>query len=74
MPPTTRWPSGCSSCERAGDIPRGCGVLLANILAEVLISLNAQFAALLPPGGQLLLAGLLAAAGIRSGERVPEVV
>ncbi|MFI4869738.1 MAG: 50S ribosomal protein L11 methyltransferase [Steroidobacterales bacterium] len=46
--------------ERAGDIPRGCGVVLANILAEVLISLKQQFAALLPPGGQLLLAGLLA--------------
>lgn len=45
---------------RAADLPSGCGVLLANILAEVLISLKQQFAALLPPGGRLLLAGLLA--------------
>ncbi len=48
-------------CERAGDIPPGCDLLLANILAEVLISLNQEFAALLPPGGRLLLAGILAA-------------
>lgn len=47
-------------CERAADIPRGCDVLLANILAEVLISLNQEFAALLPRGGQSLLAGILA--------------
>jgi ribosomal protein L11 methyltransferase len=47
-------------CERAGDIPPGCHLLLANILAEVLISLNQAFATLLPPGGQALLAGILA--------------
>jgi ribosomal protein L11 methyltransferase len=47
-------------CERAADIPRGCDVLLANILAEVLISLNQEFAALLPQGGRSLLAGILA--------------
>jgi ribosomal protein L11 methyltransferase len=48
-------------CERARDIPRGCDLLLANILAEVLISLNQEFAALLPAGGRSLLAGILAA-------------
>jgi ribosomal protein L11 methyltransferase len=47
-------------CERSGDIPGSCDVLLANILAEVLISLNQQLAALLPPGGYALLAGILA--------------
>jgi ribosomal protein L11 methyltransferase len=47
-------------CERAADIARGCDVLLANILAEVLISLSQQFAQLLAPGARLLLAGILA--------------
>jgi ribosomal protein L11 methyltransferase len=47
-------------CERAGDIPQGCELLLANILAEVLISRNQEFAALLPAGGRVLLAGILA--------------
>jgi ribosomal protein L11 methyltransferase len=47
-------------CERASDIPRGCDVLLANILAGVLISLSQEFAALLAPGALVLLAGLLA--------------
>jgi ribosomal protein L11 methyltransferase len=47
-------------CERAADIASGCDVLLANILAEVLISLNQQFAQLLPPGARVLLAGILA--------------
>jgi ribosomal protein L11 methyltransferase len=47
-------------CERAGDIPRGCELLLANILAAVLIARNQEFAALLPAGGRLLLAGILA--------------
>jgi ribosomal protein L11 methyltransferase len=47
-------------CERAADIARGCDLLLANILAEVLISLQQQFAQLLPPGARLLLAGILA--------------
>ncbi|HEX2789725.1 MAG TPA: 50S ribosomal protein L11 methyltransferase [Steroidobacteraceae bacterium] len=47
-------------CERASDIPHGCDVLLANILAEVLISLRPQFAQLLPAGARVLLAGILA--------------
>jgi ribosomal protein L11 methyltransferase len=47
-------------CERAADIPRGCELLLANILAAVLIARNQEFAALLAPGGRLLLAGILA--------------
>ena len=46
-------------CVHAGQIPPGCDLLLANILAEVLLSLNAAFATLLPAGGQLLLAGIL---------------
>jgi len=48
-------------CERAVDIPRGADLLLANILAEVLMSLQQEFAALLPRGGRALLAGILAA-------------
>jgi ribosomal protein L11 methyltransferase len=48
-------------CERAGEIPRGCDLVLANIVAEVLISLNQEFAALLPAGGRALLGGILAA-------------
>ena len=47
-------------CERAADIARGCDLLLANILAEVLISLNQQFAQLLQPAARVLLAGILA--------------
>jgi len=46
-------------CTHAGEIPPGCDLLLANILAEVLIALNDAFAALLPAGGQALLAGIL---------------
>jgi ribosomal protein L11 methyltransferase len=46
-------------CAHAGQIPPGCDLLLANILAEVLMGLNAAFATLLPAGGQLLLAGIL---------------
>jgi ribosomal protein L11 methyltransferase len=46
-------------CERDDQIPAGCGVLLANILAQVLIALAPRFARLLPPGGRLLLAGIL---------------
>lgn len=48
---------------RADDLPGGCDVLLANILAPVLIAHAAAFAALLPPGGRMLLAGLLAGEG-----------
>jgi ribosomal protein L11 methyltransferase len=47
-------------CERADQIPPACDLLLANILAGVLISLNQQLAALLPAGGRSLLAGILA--------------
>jgi ribosomal protein L11 methyltransferase len=46
-------------CERAADIPPGCDVLLANIIADVLVSLQPQFATLLHPGAELLLAGIL---------------
>jgi ribosomal protein L11 methyltransferase len=47
-------------CERAADIAAGCDLLLANIVADVLISLRPQFATLLRPGADLLLAGILA--------------
>jgi ribosomal protein L11 methyltransferase len=41
-------------------LPGGADVLLANILAAPLCSLVPRFAALLRPGGQLVLAGLMA--------------
>ena len=41
-------------------LPRGADVLLANILAPPLCELAPRFAALLRPGGQVVLAGLLA--------------
>jgi len=47
-------------CERAADIAPQCDLLLANILAEVLVSHAAQLAALVRAGGMLLLAGVLA--------------
>jgi ribosomal protein L11 methyltransferase len=47
-------------CESAAEIPPGCDLLLANILAGVLISLQQELAALLPQGGRSLLAGILA--------------
>jgi ribosomal protein L11 methyltransferase len=43
----------------AATLPRGADVLLANILARPLCELAARFAALLRPGGQVVLAGLL---------------
>ncbi|HEY1724609.1 MAG TPA: 50S ribosomal protein L11 methyltransferase [Steroidobacteraceae bacterium] len=46
-------------CEREDQIPPGCDLLLANILADVLIRMAPRFARLLPTGGQLLLAGIL---------------
>jgi len=46
-------------CERAEQLPQGCGLLMANILAPVLQRLSARFAALLGGGARLLLAGLL---------------
>ncbi|HEY3731554.1 MAG TPA: 50S ribosomal protein L11 methyltransferase [Steroidobacteraceae bacterium] len=48
-------------CDREDQIARGCGVLLANILAPVLIALAPRFTQLLPSSGRLLLAGVLAA-------------
>ncbi len=47
-------------CESARELPRGCGVLIANILSETLLALAPQLAPLVAPGGALLLAGLLA--------------
>jgi ribosomal protein L11 methyltransferase len=44
---------------RALDLPIGCDVLLANILAPILIDLAPQFAAHVSAGAPLLLAGLL---------------
>jgi ribosomal protein L11 methyltransferase len=45
---------------RAEDLPAGCDVLMANILAPILKERAAAFAALLPAGTRLALAGLLA--------------
>jgi len=45
---------------RCDTLPRGVDVLLANILAAPLQALASRFATLLRPGGQLLLAGLMA--------------
>jgi len=47
-------------CERAEDIPRGCDLLLANILGTVLISLREDLMGLIGTGAELLLSGLLA--------------
>jgi len=43
----------------AGALPSGMDVLLANILASTLCLLAPRFAALLRPGGQVVLAGLM---------------
>jgi ribosomal protein L11 methyltransferase len=44
----------------AATLPGGTDVLLANILAAPLCALAPRFAALLRPGGQVVLAGLMA--------------
>ena len=44
----------------AATLPAGAGLLLANILAAPLCALAGRFAALLRPGGALVLAGLMA--------------
>jgi ribosomal protein L11 methyltransferase len=43
----------------AATLPGGTDVLLANILAAPLCALAPRFAALLRPGGQVVLAGLM---------------
>ena len=43
----------------AATLPGGADVLLANILAAPLCALAPRFAALLRPGGQVVLAGLM---------------
>ncbi len=48
-------------CAHDADLPPDAGVLVANILAEVLCTLAPRFAALLVPGGRILLCGILAA-------------
>ncbi len=45
--------------ERAGSLPRGVDVLLANILSEPLRELAPTFASLVRSGGQVVLAGLM---------------
>ncbi len=47
------------TCESAAQLPRGVDVLLANILAGPLCELAPDFAALVRPGGHLVLSGLL---------------
>lgn len=54
-------------CEHSQDIAVDCDLLLANILADTLVSLGGQLASLVKPGGQCLLAGILL-------EQQPEVV
>ncbi len=46
-------------CARDEDLPSGRGLLIANILSEVLIGLRRRFAALVDPGGEILLCGIL---------------
>jgi ribosomal protein L11 methyltransferase len=48
-------------CQQPQDISADCDVLLANILADTLISLAQQLARLVKPGGLALLAGILEA-------------
>jgi ribosomal protein L11 methyltransferase len=45
--------------ERAADLPAGVDVLLANILSAPLCALAEAFAALVRPGGEAVLAGLM---------------
>jgi ribosomal protein L11 methyltransferase len=45
--------------ESAAALPRGVDVVLANILSGPLCALAADFAALLRPGGQVVLSGLM---------------
>ena len=45
--------------QRAGSLPRGVDVLLANILSEPLRELAPTFASLVRCGGQVVLAGLM---------------
>jgi ribosomal protein L11 methyltransferase len=45
--------------ERARDLPAGVDVLLANILSAPLCALAGEFAALVRPGGDAVLAGLM---------------
>jgi ribosomal protein L11 methyltransferase len=45
--------------ERAADLPAGVDLLLANILSGPLCALTPVFAALLRPGGEAVLAGLM---------------
>jgi len=54
-------------CDRADQIPSGCDVLLANILAGILISSRHELAGALRPGGRWVLSGILTA-------QEPEVV
>jgi len=44
-----------------GQLPRSQGLLMANILSEVLLTLAPELAALVAPGGSILLAGVLQA-------------
>jgi ribosomal protein L11 methyltransferase len=46
-------------CELAADLPRDVDVLLANILSGPLCALAERFAALVRPGGKVVLSGLM---------------
>ena len=56
--PPTGSASRCTSTS-AATLPAGVDVLLANILAGPLCALAAGFAALVRPGGEVVLAGLM---------------
>ena len=45
--------------ERADELPGGAGVLMANILSEPVCALAPAFAALVRPGGEAVLAGIM---------------
>jgi ribosomal protein L11 methyltransferase len=53
-------------CATAQELPDGCGVLMANILAGILLALRGELAQTLRPGGRFVLSGILA-------EQEPEV-
>jgi len=46
-------------CEHRAQLPAGTDVLLANILSTTLLSLSADLAALVAPGGAVVLGGIL---------------
>ena len=56
-------PSATVICAAPAELPAGVDVLLANILSGPLCALAERFAALVRPGGHVILSGLMAAPG-----------